>query len=157
MLKYMAQLHDWWTYNLEAPPYTHTVKLAPPISPKASTIHLTAPIITDLLNPAPSSEQDVMFILDDPYGFNQMVDEDNDNDKGDSDEHMPHVTCSTDLALLGIEEYMDRSKMKLRAWFDESVTHPALSTLLVPTLSTPATMEATSTFAYTAWASGFEW
>ena len=137
MLKYMAQLHDWWTYGLEAPQYTHTAKLALPVPPKASTIRLTSPTITDQLNPAPSSEQDITFILDDPYGFNQMVDEDDGDDNGDSDD-MAHVTHGTDLALLGIEEYMDLSKMKLRARFDESVTHPALSTLLVPTLSTPS-------------------
>ena len=82
-----------------------------------------------------------------------MVGEDNGNDNGNSE----HVTRGMDLSLLGIKEYMDRSKMKLRARFDESVTHPALSTLLVPTLSTLATMEATSTFANTAWASGFDW
>jgi hypothetical protein len=115
--------------------------------------------MTDLLNPAPLSgvlEREIMFILDDPYGVNQMDDED-DGDN-DSDGHMPHVTRGTDLALLGIEEYMDISNTKLRARFDESVTHPALSTTplveLVPTLSMPA---ATSTFTYTAWASGFTW
>ena len=60
-----------WTYSLKAPQYTHMVKLALSVPPKASTIHLTAPTITDLLNPAPSSEQDVMFILDDPYGHQE--------------------------------------------------------------------------------------
>ena len=84
-----------------------------------------------------------------------MVDEDDSDDNGDG--YMPHVTCGTDLALLGIEEYMDLSKTKLRAWFDESVTHPALSTPLVATLSTPAAVEATSTFANKAWATTFTW
>ena len=156
MLKYMAQLHDWWTYGLEAPQYTHTAKLALPTPPKAPTIRLAAPTITDLLNPTPSSqelEQEITFILDDPYGFNQMVEEDD----GDDDGHMPHVTRGTDLAPLWIEEYMDLSKTKLRARFDESITHPALSTVLVPTIPIPAAVEATSTFTNTAWASGFAW
>ena len=90
MLKYMAQLHDWWTYGLEAPQYTHTAKLALPAPPKAPTIRLAAPTITDLLNPASSSKEEIMFILDDPYGFNEMVDEDDSDDDGDG--HMPHVT-----------------------------------------------------------------
>ena len=155
MLKYMAQLHDWWTYGLEAPQYTHTAKLALPAPPKAPTIRLVAPTITDLLNPASSSKEEITFILDDPYGFNEMVDKDDSNDERDG--HMPHVTCGTDLALLGIEEYMDLSKTKLRARFDEFITHPALSTPLVPTLSTPAAVEATSTFANKAWATTFTW
>jgi hypothetical protein len=115
----------------------------------------------DLLNPAPSSEEEIMFILDDPYNFNQMVDEDEGDDDGNGNGHwhMPHVTRGTDLALLAIEEYMDSdlSKTKLRGRFDESITHPALSTSLIPKLSTPAAVEATSTFGNTAWASGFAW
>jgi hypothetical protein len=154
MLKYMAQLHDWWTYGLEAPQYLHTAKLALPAPPKAPTIRLAAPTISDLLNPAPSSgeEQEITFILDDPYGANQMVDEDD----GDCDD-MLHVTRGMDLGLLGIEEYMDLSKTKLRARFDESVTHPASTpSSFVTTLSTTtATVEAT--FANAAWASGFAW
>ena len=110
---------------------------------------------TDLLNLASSSKEEITFILDDPYGFNEMVDEDDSDDDGDG--HMPHVTHGTDLALLGIEEYMDLSKTKLHARFDESITHPALSTPLVPTLSTPAAVEATSTFANKAWATTFMW
>ena len=53
------------------------------------------------------------------------------------DGHMLHVTCGTDLALLGIEEYMDLSITKLCAQFDESVMHPASLTSSVPILSTP--------------------
>jgi hypothetical protein len=157
MLKYMAQLHDWWTYGLEAPQYTHTAKLALPAPPKAPTICISAPTLTDLLNPAP---QEITFILDDPYGVNQMDDEDDGDDDGpdgDGQTRMPHVIRGLDLAVLGIEEYMDLSKTELRARFDESVTHPALSTSLVPTLSTPAAVDATSTFANAAWASGFAW
>ena len=159
MLKYMAQLHDWWTYGLEAPQYTHTAKLALPTPPKAPTIRLAAPTITDLLNPVPSSgQQEITFILDDPYCVNQMDDEDDCDDDGD-DGHMPHITRGTDLALLGIEEYMDLSITKLRTRFDESVTHPASLTPLVPILSTltAAGVDATSTFSNTAWASGFAW
>ena len=153
MLKYMAQLHDWWTYGLEAPQYTHTAKLALPAPPKAPTIRISAPTLTDLLNPAP---QEITFILDNPYGVNQMDDEDDGDDDGDIG-HMPHVIRGSDLALLGIEKYMDLSKPELRARFNESVTHPALSTSSVSTLSTPAAVDATSTFASAAWASGFAW
>ena len=79
-------------------------------------------------------------------------------DDGDDDEHMPHVTRGTDLAPLRIEEYMDLSKTRLRARFDESIAHPALSTLSVPTFPTPAAVEAISTFANMAWApSEFAW
>ena len=82
-----------------------------------------------------------------------MVEEDD----GDDDGHMPHVTRGTDLAPLWIEEYMDLSKTKLCARFDESITHSALSTVLVPTIPTPTAVEATSTFTNMAWASGFAW
>ena len=33
-LKYMAQLHDWWTYGLNAPTYTHTANLHLPAACK---------------------------------------------------------------------------------------------------------------------------
>jgi hypothetical protein len=148
---------DLWSQNSLIFAYCKTGTTC---SSKATTIRLAAPTISDLLNPASSSgeEQEITFILDDPYGANQMVDKDDgDNHDGDNPGHMLHVTLGMDLVLLGIEEYMDLSKTKLRAWFDESVTQPASTpSNFVTALSTPATI-VEATFTTAAWASGFAW
>jgi len=86
-LIHMAQLHDHWTYGLDAPKSTHTAALHLPTL-KPSCVHLPAPTLQDLMNPSSASDklEEPPFICDDPYGTPMLDDDEDADDK-------PTVTC----------------------------------------------------------------
>ena len=79
----MAQLQDHWTYGLDASTSTHTAALQlPKPGNTAQSIHLPAPRLQDLLNPAPlngsgDTNSEPTFMFDNPYGANLLDDDDN--------------------------------------------------------------------------------
>ena len=76
----MAQLQQYWTSGIgqSDSKYTHTAHLnLPKPQSQPTSITLPAPMLQDLLNPAPTDT------LDDPYGAELL---DDDNNSSDDDE-----------------------------------------------------------------------
>jgi hypothetical protein len=129
-LKYMAQLHDWWTYGLNAPTYTHTAKLHLPAAQTTSEAGCLPPTLNDLLNPvtAASENEETSLIFDDPYGAKSLSNDSDDADNSDNNDSSPTATRAFDVERLYIDQYyMDLSNEKLIARFAEHTPHPASS------------------------------
>ena len=108
-LIHMAQLHDHWTYGLDAPKSTHTAALHLPTS-KPSCVHLPAPTLQDLMNPSSASDklEEPSFICDDPYGTAMLDDDEDADDK-------PTVTRGLEVKRLEIEKLINLANSKLVA------------------------------------------
>ena len=109
-LIHMGQLHDHWTYGLDAPKSTHTAALLLPTS-TPSHVHLPAPTLQDLMNPLSASNklEEPSFICDDPYGT-AMLDDDDDDENEE-----PTITRGLEVKRLEIEKLVDLANSKLVA------------------------------------------
>jgi hypothetical protein len=128
-LIHMAQLHNHWTYGLESPMYTHTATLhlpKPQTAPK--TIHLPAPTLQDLLNPAPANEE-LSFICADPYGTQDLND-----DESEAEDSEPIITRGSQVERLKIEKLVDLANAKLLVRYTEPsrLTQPEKSATQPP-------------------------
>ena len=114
-LIHMAQLHDYWTYGLDAPKSTRTAALHLPTSTPLH-VHLPAPTLQDPMNPSSASDklEEPSFICDDPYGT-AMLDEDEDAD------HKPTITHGLEVKRLEIEKLVDLANPKLVARYSGAV------------------------------------
>jgi hypothetical protein len=160
-LKYMAQLHDWWTYGLNALTDTHTANLHLPAAQTTSeAVRLPAPTLNDLLNPvtAASENEETSFIFDDPYGAKSLSNESDsdDVDNSDNNDSGPTATWAFDVERLYIDQYyMDFSNEKLIARFVEHTAHPAFSTAKSTKGNASSSVPAVSTdFEDEDWAAG---
>ena len=131
----MAQLQDHWTYGLEASTSTHTAALQlPKTGNTAQSLHLPAPQLQDLLNPAPLDSSDNLnseptFMFKDPYGAS-LLDDDNDSEtEGDE----PTITRGSLVKRLEIKNVVDLASKKLLARYDNALE---LKTAAQPTKST---------------------
>ena len=117
-LIHMAQLHNHWTYGLESPMYTHTATLhlpKPHTAPK--TIHLPAPSLQDLLNPAPAHKEPSFFCVN-PYSAQDL-----DDNKSEVEDSEPIITRGSHVERLEIEKLIDLANTKLLVCYMES-SHP---------------------------------
>ena len=117
-LIHMTQLHDHWTYGLESPTYTHTATLCLPKPQNApKTIHLPAPTLQDLLNPAPAHEEPSFFCAN-PYGAQDL-----DDNKSEVEDSEPIITHGSHVERLEIKKLIDLANTKLLVRYMES-SHP---------------------------------
>jgi hypothetical protein len=118
----MAQLQDHWTYGLEASTSAHTAALQlPKLGNTTQSLHLPAPRLQDLLNPAPldsnsDEKSEPTFMFDDPYGAN-LLDEDNDSET----DNEPIITRGFHVERLEIENVVDLANKKLLARYDDAL------------------------------------
>ena len=119
----MAQLQDHWTYGLEASTSTHTAALQlPKTGNTAQSLHLPAPRLQDLLNPAPLDGSDnpnfePTFMFKDPYGAS-LLDDDNDSDtEGDE----PTITRASLVKRLEIKNVVNLASKKLLPRYDNAL------------------------------------
>jgi hypothetical protein len=111
----MAQLHDHWTYGLDAPKSTHSAALhLPKATP--SHAHLAALTLQDLMNPSSISDdlEEPTFICDDPYGTAKLEE---DEDEDDEDDSQPIITRGLDVERLEIDKLVDLANPKLVACY----------------------------------------
>jgi hypothetical protein len=130
-LIHMAQLHDYWTYGLDAPKSTHTATLHLPMS-TPSHVHLPAPTLQDLMNPSSASDEveEPSFICDDPYGT-AMLDDDDDDE--------PIITRGLAVERLEIEKLVDLANSKLVARYS-GVSKSKCSAAPAAKVAPPATV-----------------
>lgn len=128
----MAKLQDFWRYGLGSPGSEHSATLKLPTKPKSETVHLPAPTIEDLLNPAPPSEEPE-FLIANPYGIQALDAEENDEDSEDG----PIIIRNSQLERLEIENLIDLRNTKLQARYtDDSpsqMTRPVPRAQSIPT------------------------
>jgi hypothetical protein len=131
-LIHMAQLHDHWTYGLDAPKSTHSAALHLPKSTPPHA-HLAAPTLQDLMNPSSSSDDLVepTFICDDPYGMAKL-----DEDEDDEDDSQPIITRGLNVERLEIDKLVDLANPKLVARYSEALKSKG-SALPVVTVTPP--------------------
>jgi len=124
----MAQLHNHWTYGLESPMYTHT--LSSPAKPQTApkNIHLPAPTLQDLLNPAPANEE-LSFICADPYGTQDLND-----DESEAEDSEPIITRDLKLRDSRLRKLVDLANAKLLVRYTEPsrLTQPEKSATQPP-------------------------
>ena len=92
----MAKLQDYWRYGLGSPGSEHSATLKLPKAPKSTSVHLPAPTLQNLLNPAPPNEEPE-FLIADPYGVQALGAEEDDEEDG------PVIICDSDLIRLKLK------------------------------------------------------
>jgi hypothetical protein len=119
----MAKLQDYWRYGLGSPGSEHSATLKLPKAPKSTSVHLPAPTLQDLLNPALPDEEPE-FLIADPYGIQALGAEEDDEEDG------PVIIHDSDLIRLEIEDLINLQNTKLQSrYMEDSTAKPMVSTL----------------------------
>lgn len=114
----MAQLQQHWTYGLDSPRYQHQAHLTLPKAPSQSSssqkVYLPTPTLQDLLNPATDVDIESLFTNPDPYGIDELTDDDG----NESDDNEAEQTVTRGAPRLIIDNLVDLMQPRLIARYD---------------------------------------